>query len=176
MQPCDVPPAFARQDFDSRHRQRRQSNPDHVVPGQFAESQPDGVGRGELVVTIRGDEHRAGALYAPADEAHEIESGLVRPVQVLEDEDGHALGLGQIVEQSTEQQLRRFPMACERATERRALCGDLPYRGECAWRGKGIARSPERARVASVLRDEAFDQRALAEPGLPGDEHECTGA
>ena len=73
---------------DPGQRQGGQEDPTHRLAGrQLADDNPQWMGRGELVVPVRRDHQGGDAVQAARQDAHDVEGGLVRPMDVFEDQD-----------------------------------------------------------------------------------------
>src|SRR3954462_5665463 len=55
--------------------------------GQLAEDDPQRVAEVELVVAVGAEHERRRRVGLPGQQPHDVQGGLVGPVQVLEDED-----------------------------------------------------------------------------------------
>ena len=128
--------------------------------------------RGELVLAISGDEQRAGSLNPPADESHEVQGCRVSPVKILEHHQADALRARQFLEQNPEQVVTEFAVSGEGTPRLGYLGGNLVHRGEGPGCRQPVARTPECARVAPVLRHEPLHEGALSESRLSGDEQQ----
>jgi hypothetical protein len=96
-------------------------------------------------------------------------------VQVLQDYYADALGAGEILEKNPKEPVTRLAIAYAAATRRYCLCSNFVNRGQCPWCAQCVAGSPERARIAPMLRHESLNQGTLANPGFARDEDELTG-
>ena len=74
-----------------RHRRRREGlelEPlDRLAARELAEHEPERVGAVELVVAVAGENESGNALDPANEQLQDVERGLVRPVQVLDDQD-----------------------------------------------------------------------------------------
>ena len=118
----------------------------------------------DLVVAIRRDHERTGRVDAAAEDPEHVESRLVGPVQVLEDEDA---GSAQLVEE------RRGDARLGSAERRRAtaFCAATSRKGPS---GVGVVRfsqAPTSTRPLGAARERAHE-RGLADAGLAADEDE----
>ena len=98
---------------DRRHRQRRQPHPPRrALGGQVAEHDPERVVHGQLVVTVGDQQQRRDPAEPPAEQAEQVNGGLVGPVHVLDHHDRERLWRGQLGQERGEQLIpRRAPAA-----------------------------------------------------------------
>jgi hypothetical protein len=126
----------------------------------------------ELVVPIAG-EHEGGNSLDPATEQPEdVEGGLIRPVQVLEDENrgDPSLELTHEGRRDLMWSGAALDALLELATGDR---GNVKKWREGTRREKRIARPPENSGRSTVLVAEPPDERRLPDPCLAPDEHEA---
>ncbi len=98
----------------------------------------------ELVVSIRHDDESRHRVDPPGEQAEDVESRLVRPVHVLEDQDGRARR--ELVANLLEDVARRRG-ACEERVETRSR-GKVRERAERSRREQRIARADEDTRCS----------------------------
>ena len=111
------------------------------------------------------------AHEAPPEQRHEVERGVVGPVQVLDDQHG---GAGERVQRRAQHVLARA-VAVERLQHRAAEGpGDVAQRAERARRDQRVARAPEHAPLVQRLGDRGHERR-LADPRLADHGHDATG-
>jgi hypothetical protein len=129
------------------------------------------VAQVELVVAVGAEHERGSRVRLPRQQPHDVERGLVGPVQVLDDEDRR--GPARELAQQRIGHLVR-PGVARRGLRQVAagLLGHVEQRTQRARREERIARSPQDPRRLAVLVGEASGQRGLAGPRLARDEHE----
>jgi hypothetical protein len=179
MKESGVPAALSGQHFDCGEREWRQAHTNDVMAGELAERQADGMICGKFVIPmipISSYEDRSRSLNTPADESQEVECRRVSPMEILQNNHANVLGSCQFLEEKPKQPVTRFVIACAPPTERQCLRGNLVHWRECPGRGEPVARAPECARVAPMLRHKSLHQRTLAETRFAGDEEELTGS
>ena len=147
---------------------------------EVAEGHPDGIGHAEGVVAVGRDDQHGQAAQPPPQVAQHVERRLVGPVQVLEHHDGRTRGAQPLPERGEELLSGRVP-AHRRPRRAAQQLGDLDDGAQWAWRELAVAPTPQPPGVGLRLthgRLDGLDQRRLADPGLPGDQHEAavTGA
>jgi hypothetical protein len=158
---------------EPRHRLPGQGREPHPRHGrrrrEVAQDGPQWVSGTDLVAAVRRDHQRARAADPAAEEAQEVERGVVGPMDVLEH--GHG---GQLPE-GVDQEIEHAPTAAdaveqlrERRTETRRHVDERPQRPR---RLDGVATPQEHASYATGLRTEALHERRLADAGLTADEH-----
>ena len=139
--------------------------------GELAEHDAERMRAVELVVAVARDDQRRHRLDATAKQPQHVERGLVRPVQVLEHEDGRSVRL-QFARQRRHD-LVRLHSARHDLLELAAAClGDAEQRAERARREERVAAAPEDPRRAAALFAELSQERGLADPCLAADEHD----
>jgi hypothetical protein len=145
---------------------------DVARPGQLSEDDPQRVAKVELVVAIGAEHERRRRVGLPGQQPHDVEGGLVGPLQVLEDEDRRRAAR-ELAQQRAGHLVR--PRVARRGVSQVAagLLGDVDERPQRARREERVARAPKDPRGPAVLVDEAPCERGLAGAGLAGDEHEA---
>ena len=113
-------------------------------------------------------------LQPPAEEAEEIERGVVGPVDVFDDGDSRRQAPAQLTEERAEE-----PVAggiCRQQAVERAAClhGDVLQRAEGTGRRERVTDAAQHppAAVRGGLLAETGDERGLADAGLAADAHE----
>ena len=149
-------------------RQRRQRHALRRAAGQLAEDDPQRVGSIELVVAIGRQHQRRQRLDAASEQAHDVERGLVGPVEVLEHDDARRPA-AQLARQRRDELARRRAVRGDRRELAADLVGDVDERPERARRVQRVAGPPEHPDRAAALAEGAHERR-LADPGLAGDE------
>ena len=166
----DAVGAVAGQGRDRAVRQRRQLEEHRMVGRDGADRGVEGMPGGNLAVAEGDDEERRQRADAAAEHGERIERRLVRPVHVLQHENG---GVGRKLELLDEQRLdvvRRRPCR-ERARElRRDASGEVAERAERPRDRKVVARADEHARPRVEPLEEPRDERRLADSRLAVDE------
>jgi hypothetical protein len=157
--------------FHGGERQRRHRDARHVLSRQLAEDAPQQMRESDLVVA-KGRHHQAScALDTSPHEPHEVESGLIRPVQVLEHYDALRIRRRELLEQS-----RKKLVARQLGIEHRANLGGEFFDGPKHAGGlKCVAMTPIHRRAGREAR-ELLHQRALAGARLPANERHFAGA
>jgi hypothetical protein len=121
----------ARELGDGLGRERRQAKPVDARRGrELAEHDTELAGGLDLVVAVGRDQRRGHRLHAPAEQAHEVERRLVRPVQVLEHEDRRRLA-AELLAQGGHELVRlraAADEACQLAAGRNGDVGERPQR------------------------------------------------
>jgi hypothetical protein len=127
------------------------------------------MARADFVVAIRQRQHGACAMDAPTQEFEQIERCLVRPMQVLEN-DQRSLAL-ELVERRVEDcaPILLRAQSLEQRTSR--LPRDIVERSERTGCKERVARAPQQTRIALPLR-ECPHQRRLADAGFADDERD----
>ena len=157
---------------DGTLRERRHGQPlDLCACCELADHDPKRMGAVELVVAVGGD-HEQRELPDPArQQPQRVERRLVRPVDVLEDDDRRLTGCDQPEQRPDD----LGGPAIERRLQLIGLLGDVEERPERPGREEGVAAAPQHARSAGRVA-EATDGDGLADPGLARDEHEAPAA
>ncbi|CAA9565886.1 MAG: hypothetical protein AVDCRST_MAG49-3046 [uncultured Thermomicrobiales bacterium] len=154
--------------------QRRQRQPAAGRRGgEVAQDDPERVLGPDLVVAVGDDQQRADPAQPPAEEAEQVERGLVGPVGVLDHrqrrgQPGAELGQGRPEDPVARRVLGQQPV--EPGAGRRR---DVAQRPERRRRREGVARPHQHPRPPPRRLAEAADERGLADPGLPGHEREA---
>ncbi len=176
VQPPGVDVA-ARQRGHARLAQRGERDPVDGLARQLAEHDPQRMRPVELVVAVGREHQHAGGLDAPGQQADGVEGGLVGPVQVLEHQRRDP-GAAQGAEQRRDHRARRAAGGHDVGELAAELVGDVEERAERARRVQRVA-GPGDHPQRGVGGDERPHQDGLADPRLPGDEHDApagTGA
>lgn len=173
---------------------------DTTVPAEFGEPPPKRVGPADLVAAVAQQEEDAVVLDDPHEEAEQAESGLVRPVDVL-DHDHQGVRLGELFEgygDSVVEPAGVTPLAClqhtlapelgeqhrqgaPRGTGRleelliadglRDGAQELDHRGEGGCVQVEVdALTPADDRIGGQILEEVVEQAGLADPRLAADD------
>ncbi len=153
-------------------RERRHREPcDLGTRGELADHDTQRVSAVQVVPVRRQDEHRRPADL-PRQQPERVERGLVRPVDVLEDDDRRRTGSDGPEQRSDH--LGRAAVECLAQISVRAL-GDIEERPERPGREEGVAAAPEHAHAETPVAKVA-DRGRLAHACLAGDQHEATSS
>ncbi len=98
MQETGVAATLACQHLDRREGERRKAHSNHVMPGQLAKRQPQGMICRKFVMAISGDQDRARSLNPAADESQKVQRGRVGPMHVFQHNHGSAFRPCQILQ------------------------------------------------------------------------------
>jgi hypothetical protein len=127
----------------ARHARRRirgkaaQGDPPHPGTAESAEQTAQRRSEAERVVAVGRQQHRGQRGDAPAEEAQDVQGGVVGPVDVLDHQQGRLPSVGQLVVQRGEHGV--LVTCFERLGEGRGLPAD------------GVAQRPQRAQAQEVL-------------------------
>jgi hypothetical protein len=161
---------IARERRDRVTREPAQFQPAHGPgAGQLTEQRPQRMGPVHLLVAIGDGEQQWQRAHTPADEPHDVERRLVGPVQVLQNQDGRALGL------ELGQQRRSDIMGLGTAIQLRlqvAVGGarDVQQRPQWARGEQWVTRGPQRPHRPGQRAAEGAQERRFADPGLAAHE------
>ncbi len=157
-------------------RQRREAQAGYARRGrEVAQDDPQRVACADLVVAVRREDERARVADAAAEEAQQVEGGLVGPVDVLEH--GHGRLLAEHLQEVLEDGFAGA-LVVQQGGERRAEpCRHVDQRPERARRPHRVTATDEQSPIMGHLVAETPDERRLADPRLAADEHEaaCAG-
>jgi hypothetical protein len=155
---------------DGLRRERWDREPVGLRKGrQLAEEDAERMNPIELVVPV-GREHEQRRLPQLArEQPQHVERRLVRPVDVLDDDDRRRARSRQPEERGDHRGRALIDGGLELAA---GLLGDIEERPQRPRREQRVTTTPQHARRTPRLRAECTNRRRLAHPGLPGDEHE----
>ena len=123
------------------------------------------------LVAPEGDHQQHGQQRdPPAEEAEQVERGMVGPVQVFPDQQEGALPVAERVQQGGEEGLAVCPGADQRVDIGAEHPGHVLHRAERAGREQRVAAAEGGAPGVRRRRLEPADQRGLADAGFAGDE------
>ena len=129
------------------------------------------MGAFELVVPIAGDQQRGRRADPPAEQAKDVEGALVRPVDVLEHDDGRWAARKLVQKRFGD--LVRPRLATHEFVERAArLLRDVDERAERPRREQWVAQTPQGTRLSRKGLAEVPQQYRLANAGLATQEDE----
>ena len=128
---------------DRALRERRELDPvDRRAGCELAEHEDERMRQSQLVVSIGGDDERRDRLHAASKEPEHVKRRFVRPVHVLQNEDGRAAG-GQLLPERLDHVVRHRSAFDDRLQLAPARLPDSPKRPERARREERVARTPE---------------------------------
>jgi hypothetical protein len=126
----------------------------------------------ELVVAIGGDDERGRRVDLAGQQAHDVETGLVGPVEVLEHEDRRR-AVGELAQQRGRDLVRRRGAGRDLREVAADLLGDVEQRAERARREERVARAPQDPRRGALPVGEQADERRLARARLAGHQRQA---
>jgi hypothetical protein len=147
------------QQLDRLDRQGRYAELEDPLGGHVAKRKPKWVSVSDLLFAKGADQEHGQLPKAPADDAQEVERSLVRPVQIVDDNDSPGRPVAQHV-----QKRRQDPIAAATVQIRLQavyLRRDIDDRREGAGWDDRVARTPKRR--GRRLAAKGFDQRRLAD-------------
>ena len=142
---------------------------DGLYPGELSEHEPERVLAIELVVAVAREDECARGVEAPCEEPHDVERGLVGPVQIFEDHDGRG-SARELVDQRRGDVVGTSGGVDDLLELALRLFRDILQRAERARCEQGVAGAPQHSRGVSPLAAEVAQERGLARPGLATDE------
>jgi hypothetical protein len=154
--------ARERQQLYARRRGRR----------ELAQHEPQPVRRAQFVVPVGGDDEHWGRLDPASEHPEHVESGLVRPVQILEHDDRRA-ALSQDAHELGEDEERPGATLHERGQLAPRLLRQVREGTQRTRREERLAAAPEDLGGVAVAVAERADERRLADTGLAAHEHEA---
>jgi hypothetical protein len=129
----------------------------------------------ELVIAVGGENEDSGALDLSGEQPEHIERGLVRPVDVLEHEDGRSPGVG--LSEQRRGEVVRAALSFEHGSELAPrVVRDVREGPQWPGREERVAGSREDPDVAVQLVAELLHDGCLADPCLARDQHEPTAS
>ena len=134
---------------------------------QFAEQAAQRMCGGDLVVAIRHDQQHRRAVDATADEAHQVERGVVGPVHVFDHQQHRLAAALQLGQHGVEQRAALRVGAKQRAKAHLGTASDVEQRCQRLRRLQRVARAPPQQRVATPL-GQRLQHAGLADTGLAG--------
>ena len=147
---------------DGLRRQRRELQAaDGALRGELAERSPQRMTPLELVVAVREKNECRHVLDLAAQDAQYVQCRLIRPVNVLEDDDGRSVSS----ECSHECAHELVQLAALREVLGKVspdALGDVEQRSQGSRREEWIACTPEDRRAVQVLIAEVAEERRLA--------------
>ena len=139
------------------------------------EHDPQRVGDVEPVFAVAGDYERGHGLDATGEQAKDVERGLVRPVQILDDEDDRSPCV-----QLLHERAGNLVGHCAALDERDELASDrvrdLDQRAERPGREQRVAGAAQNGRPVDLLVAERADKSSLADAGLASEQDDVTAA
>jgi hypothetical protein len=138
-------------------------------PRKLAEHDPQRVGAGHLLVSVAGDHQRRHLVDAAGEEPHDVERGLVGPVDVLEHEHRRRRR-AELGEHRRRDVVRHRPLLDAPPELPVGHPRDVEERPERPWREERIARRPQNPGLRAAVRAEPAKQGRLADAGLTLDE------
>ncbi len=140
---------------------------------QLAQDDPERMLRVDLAVAVADDHERGNRLDTASEQPEDVERRLVRPVRVLEDEDGARLRR-ELVRQRRRQLVRHRARLDGRPKLAADVVGDRQHRTERARREQRVAASPEHAHLGFVALPEPPHDRRLPDARLAAEQDEMT--
>ena len=154
---------------DTLERQATELDAHDIPDRDVADDAAQGMVSVDLAVAVGQQQHARGAGDPAADIADRIQSRLVGPVGVLQDE---YRGSGRIRQQPQHRlQHTRAVRSIEGIEECRYVPRDIPEGVEGARDAQVVAGTEVDRATCRVLRPECTHERALADAGLPTDQH-----
>ena len=160
----------SRERGDRVRGERSQRHPLRGVTGELAEHDPQRVSAVELVVAVGRQHQRRDRLDAASEQAHDVQRGLVGPVQVLQHHDARRPA-AQLRRQRRDEHGGRGALRDDRAELAAGLLGHVGERPERTRRVQRVTGAPQQP-DRSTPRAERPHERRLADPGLTADEHQ----
>ena len=141
-------------------------------PGKLTQYDTQHVRRVQLVVPIRRQHQRGSrGFQAPTDQGEHVERGLVRPVQVIEDENRRRVP-AQLADQRSRDLVRLHVHVDGLVELASGLRRDVDERAQRPRREERVACAPQHPPRCGLTVTEGAQERGLAHPGLAADQHE----
>jgi hypothetical protein len=149
-------------------RQPLQLDPEHRRPGQGGDHAGERVVVAQLLVAVADHQQRRQAVDPPGQVPDDVQGGGVGPVGVLDDDHGRALGEAHLGEQGVQEGVA---VVAGQPGQAPGVAGHVPERPQRP-RGEQVLARPDQhpGRRPGAL-GELLEQRGLADPGLPRDQH-----
>ncbi|CAM5738130.1 hypothetical protein SAFG77S_02935 [Streptomyces afghaniensis] len=157
---------------------------DRSQSGEVAQYRRQRVCGADLIVAVGGQEQEGDPVDPPGQEAHQVQSGLIGPVQVLDHQqrrlpsrlaaERREHSAEDAARVGTPTQARLQGLGHRRAEQR----GDVHQGAQRARRGERVAgpeQNPGAPRTAHLLREAPHD-RGLADTGLTAQQHQLSVA
>ncbi len=153
------------------HRKRGQRETADTGTPQLAEHRADWIARSQAIVSIGCDHERGDPAHAGAEQREHVERGLVRPVQILDDDNRRPVRLE--LAHQRRQTTRGLLTAFDRLRQRTVGHGGHIRERRKRSRGpQGVTPPPENTRRHARM-TETVDERSLADTALTANENQA---
>jgi hypothetical protein len=162
-----------------RHRRRRErldlESLDRLRCRELPEHEPKGVGAVELVVPVAGENECVSSLDPASEQLQDVERGLVRPVQILDHEDGRRVRSKLVYERGGDV-VWSGPSLDEALEVSARATGAIQQRPKRPRREESVAGALQDSRRSGALLAKTSRECCLSNAGLAGDKAKSTAA
>jgi len=125
----------------------------------------------ELIVAVCGDDECGNRVDPASDDAQDVKSGFVGPVDVLDDDDRDGMSL-QLSHERRGDFMRTYVALHEFFQVAACHPGKIDQGAERTWCKQRVTGAPQHSRVSASLVAELSHERRFPDSGLPSDKGE----